>query len=139
VDLNPYLFFKGNCAEAFAVYARVLGGTIVMMQTHGETPARDHVPADWQDKVIHARLVAGDRVLMGSDAPPGRNTPPGGFSVTLTADTPAEAERIFTALADNGMVTMPFGRTFFASAFGMLVDRFGIPWMVLAEPATAPV
>jgi PhnB protein len=135
VSLNPYLNFPGNCAVAFKTYEKVLGGRIVMMQTHAETPARDFVPADWQDKIIHVRLEVGGAVLMGSDAPPGRFDRPQGFAVSFTTATPAEAERIFNELAEDGKVTMPFAPTFWSPGFGMVVDRFGIPWMVMAEPA----
>ena len=135
MQLNPYLFFDGRCQEAFEVYERVLGGKIVMMLTHGETPAAEHVPAEWKSKIIHARLMLGDRALMGSDAPPGHFEPPKGFSAQVGVDDPAEAERIFHALAENGKVTMPIAETFWAVRFGMLVDRFGIPWMINCENA----
>ena len=90
--------------------------------------------ADWRDKVIHARLVVGDKVLMGSDAPPTRYAKPQGMTVSLTAPQ-ADAERIFKAFADGGAVTMPFAKTFWSAGFGMVVDRFGIPWMVSSEQA----
>lgn len=130
MQLNPYLTFDGRCEEAFKFYRTCLGGEIVAMITHGETPAAEHTPPDWQDKIIHARLTLGDQVLMGSDAPPGRYEASRGFSVTLGVDDPAEAERVFHALAKDGAVQMPIGETFWAHRFGMLVDRFGIPWMV---------
>jgi PhnB protein len=138
MNINPYLIFNGQCAAAFQFYARVLGGTIVMMQTHGETPAKDHVPPDWQDKVIHARLVVGDQVLMGSDAPPAHYDAPKGTSVSITVADPADAERLFSALSEGGKINMPFQKTFWSSGFGMAVDRFGIPWMVNTEQAAAP-
>jgi PhnB protein len=133
MEISPYLVFDGNCAEAFTFYAKVLGGTIVMKQTFGESPAKDHVPPAWADKVIHVRMTVGGEVLMGSDAPPPQFAQPQGMSVSITAATPADAERIFTALADNGKVTMPFGKTFWSPGFGMAVDRFGTPWMVNSE------
>ena len=135
MQLNPYLFFNGKCESAFKFYEQCLGGKIVMMQTHGESPAKDHVPADWQDKVIHARLVVGDSVLMGSDAPLPHYAAPQGMQVSISVATPAEAERIFKALAENGKVTMPFQKTFWSPGFGMCVDQFGIPWMVNTEQA----
>jgi len=135
MQLNPYLFYNGTCKEAFELYERVLGGKIVMMLTHGETPAAGHVPPEWKDKIIHARMMLGDQALMASDAPPGRFDQPKGFSVNVSVDDPAEAERTFHALAENGKVTMPIGETFFAARFGMLVDRFGIPWMINCEGA----
>jgi PhnB protein len=136
VEITPYLNFNGNCAAAFRFYEKVLGGKIVMMQTHGESPMKEHVPADWRDKVIHARLVVDDKVLMGSDAPPDHYAAPQGLYVSVSVPSPADAERIFTALAENGKVTMPFEKTFWSAGFGMLVDRFGTPWMVNCEQAS---
>jgi PhnB protein len=129
MELNPYLNFSGQCAAAFKFYEQCLGGKIVMMQTHGETLTKDHVPADWRDKVIHARLVVGDRVLMGSDTPP-HYAAPQGIQVSISVSTPEEGERIFKALAESGKIAMPFQKTSWSSGFGMAVDRFGIPWMV---------
>lgn len=132
MELSPYLIFNGQCAAAFKFYEQCLGGKIVMMQTHGETPARDHVPADWHDKVIHVRLVVGNFALMGSDAPPQHYAAPQGTHVSISVG-PADAERIFTALAEGGKITMPFEKTFWSPGFGMVVDRFGTPWMVNTE------
>jgi PhnB protein len=91
------------------------------------------VPAEWRKKIIHARLVGNGMLLMGSDAPPDRYEPMKGFSVTLNVKEPAEAERVFNALAENGSVRMPLGETFWAKKFGMLTDRFGTPWMINCE------
>ena len=93
------------------------------------------MPAEWRNKIMHARLMVGDEVLMGSDAPPDRHEDPKGFSVSLQIKDPTEAERIFHALAESGTVRMPLGQTFWAARFGMCVDRFGIPWMVNCEQA----
>ncbi|MGH6816482.1 MAG: VOC family protein [Hyphomicrobiaceae bacterium] len=133
MQLNTYLAFDGQCQAAFKFYEQVLGGRIIMMLTHGETPACTHVPSEWHSKIMHARLVVGDRVLMGSDAPPGRFEPPKGFHVQIGVRDPAEAERIFNRLAQDGKIAMPLQETFWAAKFGMLVDRFGIPWMVNCE------
>jgi PhnB protein len=103
------------------------------MLPHAGSPAEGHVPAEWRDKIMHARLSIGDHVLMGSDAPPGHQEPPKGFSVSLQAKEPADAERIFNELATNGEVRMPMAQTFWARRFGMLVDQFGIPWMINCE------
>ena len=132
---NPYLGFNGNCQEAFKYYERVLGGKIVMMMTHADMPAeaQGQTPPGWKNKIMHARLVVGDQVLMGSDAPPDHFETTQGMSVALQIDDPNEAERIFAALADNGTVRMPIQPTFWATRFGMLTDRFGIPWMVNCE------
>lgn len=133
MQLNPYLTFNGQCEAAFKFYEQCLGGKIEAMITHAGTPAEEHVPTEWRNKILHARLIVGDEVLMGSDAPPERYEEPKGFSVTLGIADPADAERIFHALAENGTVRMPIQETFWAVRFGMLVDRFGIPWMVNCE------
>jgi PhnB protein len=130
MQLNPYLLFNGNCAAAFKFYEKCLGGKIVMMMTHAESPIAEQTPAAWRDKIIHARMTMGDKELMGSDTPPDRYEPMKGFSVSLSVDSPAEAERVFNALAANGTVRMPLEKTFFAARFGMLVDQFGTPWMI---------
>jgi PhnB protein len=135
MQLNPYLFFNGQCEAAFKFYEQVLGGKIVAMMPHTGTPAEAHVPPEWRHKIMHARLTVGDAVLMGSDAPPDHFEKPQGFSVALQIKDPAEAERIFHALAANGTVSMPLAQTFWAIRFGMLVDRFGIPWMINCEQA----
>jgi PhnB protein len=135
MDLIPHLSFSGNCAEAFSFYQQCFGGTIVTMMTHGESPVPGPVPADWRDKIIHARLEVGGRALMGMDAPPAHYSRPQGMFVTLSLPTSADAERAFTALAEGGTVTMPFQKTFWSSGFGMAVDRFGIPWMINSEEA----
>jgi PhnB protein len=133
MQINPYLLFTGQCEEAFKFYEKLLGGKIEMIMTHEGTPAAAQVPAEWLKKILHARIVVGGHVLMGSDAPPGRQEKPQGFSVSLSVKEPAEAERLFQALAENGAVRMPIQETFWAKRFGMLVDRFGIPWMVNCE------
>jgi len=126
MDLNTYLFFDGQCAAAFKFYERCLGGKIEMMMTHAESPSDQQSPPEWRDRIMHVRLVVGDKVLMGSDTPPGQRDAPGSFSVSLGVENAAEAERVFNALAENGTVRMPLQKTFWAHRFGMLVDRFGI-------------
>lgn len=135
MQMNPYLFFDGQCEEAFKFYAKLLGGKIEAMMTHEGTPAADQVPAEWRSKIIHARLNLGGQILMASDAPPDRQQKPQGFSINISVESPAEAERLFHALEENGAVTMPIGETFWATRFGMLTDRFGIPWMINCEKA----
>ncbi len=130
MQMNPYLLFNGQCEEAFKFYAQCLGGKIEVMLPHEGTPAAQQVPPDWQKKILHARLSVGGQVLMASDAPPGSFKQPQGFSVSLQASDPGEAERIFRYLVEGGQARMPMQETFWAARFGMLVDRFGIPWMV---------
>lgn len=134
MQINPYLLFEGQqCKEAFELYAKILGAKIVAMMTHGETPMAEHVGPDWQNAIIHARLALDGQTLMGSDCPPDRYHAPAGMSVSLIVDTPEEAERIFAAFAEGGTVDMEIQETFWAQRFGMLTDRFGIPWMVNCE------
>jgi PhnB protein len=133
MQMNPYLTFNRQCEAAFKFYEKCLGAKIVMMMMHEGTPAAEHVPAEWRNKILHARLQIGDQVVMGSDAPPDRYEQPKGFSVSVSVDDPAEADRIFGALAEQGTVRMAIQKTFWAIRFGTLVDRFGIPWMINCE------
>ena len=135
MQANTYLTFNGNCEEAFKTYQKLLGGEIVAMMTHVDTPAEAHVPPEWRDKILHARLVLGNGggMLMASDAPPCRQETMQGFSVTLNIKDPAEAERVFNVLAEGGTVRMALEETFWAHKFGMLTDRFGTPWMINYE------
>jgi PhnB protein len=135
MKLNPYLTFNGQCEAAFQFYEQCLGGKIVAMLTHGNSPIAEQVPSEWRNKILHATLMVGDAVLMGADAPPERYETPRGFSVSIHIKDPAEAERIFNALAESGTVQMPLQQTFWAARFGVLVDRFGIPWLVNCEEA----
>ncbi len=134
MNFTPYLNFNGDCAEAFRTYQRIIGGELELM-THGDSPMADQTPPESRDRIMHARLVIGDAVLMASDAPPEYYQKPQGNYVSLGVGEPAEAERIFRELSEGGTVQMPFEKTFWASGgFGMFVDRFGIPWMVNCEP-----
>jgi len=130
MQINPYLHFNGNCEEAFRFYERCLGAKIVAMIPHEGTPAAEHVPAEWRSKIMHASLEAGDTRLMGSDVPPDHYQPVRGVSVAVALSDTGEGEKIFNALAENGTVQMPFQKTFWSPGFGMLVDQFGIPWMI---------
>jgi PhnB protein len=135
MKLTPYLGFNGQCEAAFKFYEQCLGGKIVAMMTYGETPAAGHTSPEYRDRIMHARLVVDDAVLMGGDTPQEQFEAPRGFCVSIQIDDPARAERIFNALADGGQVQMPIGETFWATRFGMLIDRFGTPWMVNCEKA----
>jgi PhnB protein len=137
VDIHSYLTFDGRCAEAFAEYARILGGTVEFSQTFGESPMSGDMPPEWQGKVMHAQLRVGDQRIMGSDAPPAYFEKPQGISVSLMFADAEEGRRVFDALAAGGTVKMAYAPTFWAKGFGMLTDRFGIPWMVNAGDAAA--
>ncbi len=130
MQVNPYVFYNGNCEAAFKYYERVLGGKIEAMLTHEGAPESMPVPPEWKKKIMHAKMSIDGEVLMASDAPPGHFHQPQGFSVSLTVEDPGDGERKFKALAEGGTVNMPFSKTFWAKGFGMCVDQFGIPWMV---------
>lgn len=136
MHFNCYLYFNGNCEEALRFYEKLFGGKIEAIFLHEGTPAASQVPPEWQKKVLHARMTIGNNVLMASDAPPGRFHKQQGFSINIGMNDAAQAERIFNTLAKDAVaVTMPFGETFWAHRFGMLTDRFGIPWMINVEKA----
>ncbi len=131
MSLDTYLTFNGNCAEAMRFYERVLGGKLEMMMTMGESPMAAQMPPGAENRIMHANLNLGDRHLMASDSMLGH--PYGGmqgFSLSLSYGTVEEGQKIFDALADGGQVGMPLQKTFWAEGFGMLVDRFGTPWMI---------
>jgi PhnB protein len=130
MKLNPYLSFNDECEAAFKFYEQCLGGKIDSMMTYGDSPMAEQTPPEKLDKIMHASLMVGGTVLMGSDAPPQFFEKPQGFSVSLVFDDAVEAERIFNALAENGTVQIPIQETFWAARFGMVVDRFGTPWMI---------
>jgi PhnB protein len=120
------LTFNGECDAAFALYAQCLGGTVTYRLTWGESPMANQAPSDWGDKIVHATLEVGGTAMSGADV--GGYQRPQGFQIQLNLDDVAAAERIFTALADGGQVTVPLQQTFWAQRFGAVVDRFGIPW-----------
>uniref|UniRef100_A0A832H671 VOC family protein n=1 Tax=Oscillatoriales cyanobacterium SpSt-402 TaxID=2282168 RepID=A0A832H671_9CYAN len=133
MQLSPYLMFNGQCKAAFKFYEQCLGGKITAMMTYGDSPDSSmtaQMPLEWHDKIMHAGLTIGNQELMGSDNPPGYTEEPKGFSVSISLTDPVEAERIYNTLAENGKVQMPLQQTFWAYRFGMLVDQFGIPWMI---------
>ena len=133
MHLNPYLLFNGNCAAGFKFYEQTLGGKIEALMTFNGSPAAEHAPSEWGDKILHASMTIGDQRVMASDAPPGQYKQPQGISVSIGLSDRDKGERIFNALAEGGTTTMPFAKTFWASGFGMCTDRFGIPWMVNCE------
>ncbi len=133
MKISPYLNFAGTCAEAFAAYEKIFGGQITFSQSHGESPMKDMVSADWQNKVMHATIQIGDQTIMGSDAPPERYNRPQGFYVSYATTDVAAAERIYAALVEGGQEHMALQETFWAERFGMLADKFGIPWMINCE------
>lgn len=134
---DPYLTFGGNCREAFTRYQEVLGGELVLLGA-SDVPSDVEMAPEQADLIMHAALKLGDQLLMASDDIPDRFSGVRGINVSITTDDPAEAERVFAALAEGGEVTMPMGETFWSPKFGMCVDRFGIPWMIGVEGPGAP-
>lgn len=133
---RPYLFFGGNCRDAFNRYQEVFGGEVSLV-TMKDVPGEEAPPPELADTVLHAALVIGDDLLlMGSDDPTTDSFGPvQGMMVTYEAADVDDAKRVFEALAEGGTVTEALGPTFFSAAFGMCVDRFGTPWMIVAPEA----
>src|SRR5271170_8072771 len=117
MQASPHLHFKGNCREAFNFYAETFGGRITFAMTYGDSPAAAQMPAEVRDQIIHARLEFARQAIMGCDPPPERYHTPQGFNVLASIEQPQEAERVFTALARDGTIGMPFGPTFWAHRF----------------------
>jgi PhnB protein len=133
MEIQPYIFFHGRCDEAIAFYRETLGAQELMKMRFSDAPPDPErpVPPEFADRIMHATLVIGKtHVLMSDGDCSTGNTVHAGFSLSVTADDLASGEKYFAALSQGGQVTMPFGKTFWTPGFGMLVDRFGVPWMV---------
>lgn len=129
---HPYLYFGGNCREAFTRYQEIFGGELFVM-TMKDVPDQPTPPGQ-EDMVMHAALTLGDDLLMASDDPTTDSFGPvQGMQVNYAVAEVDEAKRVFEALVEGGNVTLPIAPTFFSPMFGMCVDRFGTPWMVSAE------
>lgn len=135
MQINPYLNFDGTCAEAMRFYQNALGGKLEVMP-FADTPMEKDIPSQYRERVMHACLTTADgQSLMASDAGPwAPYEAPKGMQVTLNYDTAAEGRKAFDAMSQGGQVQMPLDKTFWAEAFGMFTDRFGIQWMVNAGP-----
>jgi PhnB protein len=135
--INPYLNFNDNCEEAFKFYKSVFGGEFAQVMRFKEAPAEYQGPPSESEKIMHMALPIGrGTMLMGSDVPasmgvvkPGTN-----FAVTISAESEAEAARLFKGLSAGGQVTMPLDKAFWGDHFGMLTDKFGVPWMISYSP-----
>jgi PhnB protein len=138
MKLNTYLNYGGNCAEAFRFYEKELGGKVGMLMTHDQAPGATDVSPEWAKAVLHANITIGDTTIMASDVPPDRFQPMRSIYLSLSVDSDAEAERIYTLLSEGGQVFMPMQDTFFASRFAQLRDRFGTSWMILHERSMGP-
>lgn len=133
--VQPYVFFDGRCEEALEFYKKALGAEVTMMMRHTESPEGD--VHGLGDKVMHAYFTVGGTGIMASDGYGKGNPKFEGFSLSITARSVADAERLFAALSDGGKVTQPLIETFFSPRFGMVNDRFGISWMIVIEQQQA--
>lgn len=138
MQMIAYLSVRGECEAAFRFYAECLDGKLGEIVRYAGSPMADQAPADWQNKVMHSSLVIGEHVLMGGDVTPDRYEKPQGLSLSLQLTSPTLAERIFQLLANDGTVVMPLEKTFWAVRFGMVVDRFGIPWLINCKGSDEP-
>jgi PhnB protein len=126
--ISPHLTFDGRCKTAFLMYQRIFGGTITTMLTYGDSAMAAHIDPQWHDRIVHATLQLGEIELIGTDLLPHDYRKPDGFFVTLTLESASHAEAIFNALAEEGEVHLSFRPTFWSPGFGVVVDRFGVPW-----------
>ncbi|MGH8737907.1 MAG: VOC family protein [Burkholderiales bacterium] len=138
--MQPYLFFEGKTEEALQFYAKALGAQTQMMMRYGEAPGGAAKCPDGStppsDKVMHAAAIVGGTTLMASDGFCSGKPSFAGFSLCYEAKDEADAKRGFEALAAGGKVSQPLAETFFAGAFGMVTDKFGVPWMIIAGMKT---
>jgi PhnB protein len=135
--VQPYLNFEGRAEEAIEFYKQALGAKVTMLMRFGEAadkPPPGTMPAGTDQKVMHSAMTIGDSVVMATDGYCSGQSKFEGVSLSLSAGSDSEAKRMFDALAAGGEVSMPLSRTFFASSFGMVKDRFGVSWMVVAAP-----
>jgi len=133
MNLDIYVNYRGTCEQAFRFYEQHLGGTITGVVRHAEQP-NPHIPEDWKEKILHARIEIGTTVLMGADIP--QSEPMRSAYLALTVDSEAEAERVYALLSDGGEIFMKMEQTPFANRFAMLRDRFGTSWMLLHQPGS---
>lgn len=131
MKVQPYLFYRGDCEQAVAFYGHALGARLEMLSRFKDSPEplpEGMVPEGWGDKVMHVTMTIGETIVMACDSPDGGSFK--GVQLSVNTTDVAEAERVFAALSAGGQVTMPLARTFWSPGFGMLTDRFGVPWMV---------
>lgn len=135
--VQPYVFFDGRCEEALEFYRGALDAEVMMLLRYNECPdppPPGTIPPGSEHKVMHARFRVGESTVLASDGHCGGTPVLQGFSLSITLPSVEECERRFAALAEGGQVRMPLGKTFFSPRFGMLVDRFGVPWMLYVAP-----
>jgi PhnB protein len=133
MKLTPHVHFPGTCEEAFRTYAQLLGGRITGMQTYGASPGAEQCTPEWRTKIIHATMTLDGRELLGADVRPEEYEKPAGWNLLLAVAGQDDARRVFDSLAGGGVVKMPLQQTFWSPAFGVVVDRFGVPWEITVE------
>jgi PhnB protein len=133
MKIQPYLMFEGRCQEAIDFYRQALGAEVQMVMHFKDSPVETSMPPDAGEKVMHASIRIGESEVLMSDGRCGGAPTFQGFSLAVSPTDDAAAARVFAALADGGAVTMPLAKTFFASSFGMVADRFGVNWMVIVQ------
>ena len=136
MQIQPYLFFEGRCEEAIELYRNVLGAEVTALMRFKDSPDPGSCGPGSEDKIMHSSFRIGDTEVMASDGMASGNPSFQGVSLALTVPDEATADRHFNALADGGQVQMPLTKTFFSPSFGMVADRFGVSWMIMAEPAS---
>lgn len=130
MQISPHLIYDGQCREAFVAYQNILGGKLATLMTFGESPIAASVDRKWHSRIVHATLVLEGAELNGADVLPHDYRRPQGFSVILSLGDVERARGIFVALAEGGQVNMPFQSTFWSPGFGVVVDRFFVPWEI---------
>ena len=133
MQIATHLSFKGDCEVAFKFYAQSLGAELGPIFRYAGSPMADQAPPGWEDKIMHGSITLGEQTLMGADVAPHQYEAPKGFSLSIQIKNTADAERIFQDLSKEGSIVMPLEKTFWAERFGMVVDRFGIPWLINCE------
>ncbi|PCI61912.1 MAG: hypothetical protein COB37_07680 [Kordiimonadales bacterium] len=128
--MKTHLTFAGTCEEAFGFYQQLFGGADLVSHTYGETPSSSEVPEAWHSKIVHASLTLNGTTITGVDILPDLYKPPQGFFLLHELSEPNEARRVFDALAEGGTVQMPLQKTFWAPLFGVVIDKFGVPWEI---------
>jgi PhnB protein len=139
MKVQPYLFFDGRCEEAIEFYKKALGAEVLMLMRFSDSPdppPPGMVPPGSENKIMHSAMRIGETEVMASDGHCMGKAAFQGVSLSVSASSEAEADRLFNALAEGGQVQMPIGKTFFSPRFGMVADRFGVSWMVVTTPTS---
>ncbi|MGC1356988.1 MAG: VOC family protein [Xanthobacteraceae bacterium] len=130
MQVKPYLDFNGRCDEALEFYKKAVDAKIGMLMRWKDAPDTSMVTPGGEDKVMHAQFSVGDTTVMASDGRNGGQPNFSGIMLSIQVDNEAEADKLFQGLSEGGKVTMPMGKTFFSSWFGMVADKFGVGWMI---------